>query len=288
MGLQGAKVLVTGAAGFIGYHTCQQLLAAGATVCGIDNFSPYYDVRLKEDRAARLLAQPGFALHRLSIQDIDALRTVWTDFAPGIVIHLAAQPGVRYSIDHPREYIDTNVVGTFNLLELARHHPVEHLLISSTSSVYGANTDIPFDEGQAIQKPVSLYAATKGATELIGHSYSHLFAIPATYFRFFTVYGPWGRPDMAPFKFTDAIAAGRAIDVYNNGDMARDFLESYRDHMTMEEEVFFPLAEETLAPEDWARIDAKVSDRDDPLFGERVEQRFQELREKILDWDRAP
>jgi UDP-glucuronate 4-epimerase len=223
VGLQGAKVLVTGAAGFIGYHTCQQLLAAGATVCGIDNFSPYYDVRLKEDRAARLLAQPGFALHRLSIQDMDALRTVWTDFAPGIVIHLAAQPGVRYSIDHPREYIDTNVVGTFNLLELARHHPVEHLLISSTSSVYGANTDIPFDEGQAIQKPVSLYAATKGATELIGHSYSHLFAIPATYFRFFTVYGPWGRPDMAPFKFTDAIAAGRAIDVYNNGDMARDF-----------------------------------------------------------------
>lgn len=223
MSLRGTKVLVTGAAGFIGHHCCRHLLAAGAEVCGVDNFSPYYSVGLKEDRVATLAAEPGFTLHRVSIQDMEALRALWTAFAPAIVLHLAAQPGVRYSIDHPRDYIDTNIVGTFNLLELARHHRVEHLLISSTSSVYGANDAIPFDERQPIQKPVSLYAATKGATELIGHSYSHLFRIPCTYFRFFTVYGPWGRPDMAPFKFTDAIAAGRPIDVYNQGAMARDF-----------------------------------------------------------------
>lgn len=220
---EGKRVLVTGSAGFIGFHTCSKLLQQGATVLGVDNFSAYYDVALKEARTDVLGNHANFALARVSIEDVDAFGAAWADFRPDTVIHLAAQAGVRYSIDEPRSYIGANIVGTHNVLELARHHPVAHLLAASTSSVYGANTEMPFEETQRTQTPLSLYAATKGATELMGHSYSHLFGTPMTFFRFFTVYGPWGRPDMALFKFTKAILEGRPIDVYNNGNMVRDF-----------------------------------------------------------------
>lgn len=219
----GRRVLVTGAVGFIGFHVCMRLLAGGAMVLGVDNFSSYYDVSLKEERARLLLEEPGFALDRSSIEDVERFAEAWRRFQPEVVIHLAGQAGVRHSIDAPASYIGANIVGTFNVLELARHHPVSHLLIASTSSVYGSNPQMPFTELQRTQSPLSLYAATKGATELMGHSYSHLFDIPVTFFRFFTVYGPWGRPDMALFKFARAILEGCAIDVYNNGDMVRDF-----------------------------------------------------------------
>ncbi|MEI9852626.1 MAG: NAD-dependent epimerase/dehydratase family protein [Sphingomonas sp.] len=217
------RVLVTGSAGFIGFHLSSRLLQAGATVLGVDNFTPYYDPALKERRNDMLSNHAGFSLARVSIEDAAALGAAWTEFAPDAVVHLAAQAGVRYSIDNPDSYIGTNLIGTFNVLELARRHPVRHLLAASTSSVYGANTQMPFGETQRTQTPMSLYAATKGATELMGHSYAHLFGTPTTFFRFFTVYGPWGRPDMALFKFTKAILEGRAIDVYNNGEMTRDF-----------------------------------------------------------------
>lgn len=217
------RVLVTGSAGFIGFHTASKLLQQGATVLGVDNFSTYYDVALKEARNDILSNHANFSVARVSIEDADAFGDAWRTFKPDVVIHLAAQAGVRYSIDAPASYIGANVIGSFNVLELARHNPVRHLLAASTSSVYGANTDMPFGEMQRTATPLSLYAATKGATELMAHSYSHLFKTPMTFFRFFTVYGPWGRPDMALFKFTKAILAGEPIDVYNNGNMVRDF-----------------------------------------------------------------
>ena len=220
---QPLRVLITGTAGFIGFHTASLLLQQGATVLGIDNFSDYYDVALKERRNDILENHPNFSVARISIEDAQSVEDVWREFAPDIVIHLAAQAGVRYSIDHPESYISTNLVGTYNLLELSRRHPVRHFLAASTSSVYGANRDMPFDERQRTQTPISLYAATKGATELMGHSYSHLYGTPMTFFRFFTVYGPWGRPDMALFKFAKAILADEPIDVFNNGEMVRDF-----------------------------------------------------------------
>lgn len=217
------RILVTGAAGFIGFHTCSALLRDGIRILGVDNFSDYYDVKLKEARAAQLAGHAGFTLARVGIEDAASFGAVWREFRPDIVIHLAAQAGVRYSIEDPASYVSANLIGTFNVLELARATQVRHLLVASTSSVYGANTDMPFSETQRTATPLSFYAATKGATELMGHSYSHLYGIPTTFFRFFTVYGPWGRPDMALFKFTRAILAGEPIDVYNNGDMERDF-----------------------------------------------------------------
>lgn len=217
------RVLVTGSAGFIGFHLGRRLLERGDAVLGVDNFNDYYDVELKERRTSVLRQHPEFGLARLTLEDMDAFGRAWREFAPDVVVHLAAQAGVRYSIDHPESYISANLVGTAHVLELARRHPVSHLLAASTSSVYGANSEMPFSEGQRTATPLSLYAATKGATELMGHSYSHLHRIPTTFFRFFTVYGPWGRPDMALFKFARAIAAGEPIDVYNNGDMIRDF-----------------------------------------------------------------
>lgn len=221
--MNGKRVLVTGSAGFIGFHVTSTLLQQGATVLGVDNFSEYYDTGLKESRNDILSNDPNFSPARISIEDIDALGDAWQAFKPDIVIHLAAQAGVRYSIEAPASYVAANLVGTFNILELARHHPVEHLLCASTSSVYGANKEMPYAETQRTALPVSLYAATKGANELMAHSYAHLFKTPITMFRFFTVYGPWGRPDMAPTKFAKAIFAGTPIDVYNHGDMQRDF-----------------------------------------------------------------
>ncbi len=223
MAIQQRRVMVTGAAGFIGFHVSRLLLEQGAAVLGVDNFSDYYDVGLKEARNAILAEHPDYSLARLAIEDASALGAAWRAFKPDVVIHLAAQAGVRFSIDHPDSYIASNIVGSFNILELARHEGLDHLLAASTSSVYGANPDMPFTEMQRTQTPMSLYAATKGATELMGHSYSHLFGTPMTFFRFFTVYGPWGRPDMALFKFTRGIIDGTPIDIYNNGNMVRDF-----------------------------------------------------------------
>ncbi|MDQ0250207.1 UDP-glucuronate 4-epimerase [Sphingomonas kyeonggiensis] len=217
------RVLVTGSAGFIGFHTASKLLQRGATVLGVDNFSDYYDPALKEARNDVLSNHPNFRVARVSIDNMEAFGAAWAEFQPDVVIHLAAQAGVRYSIDNPESYVAANLIGTFNVLELARRHKTGHLLAASTSSVYGANTDMPFTETQRTATPMSFYAATKGATELMGHSYAHLYKTPMTFFRFFTVYGPWGRPDMALFKFTRGILAGEPIDIYNNGQMVRDF-----------------------------------------------------------------
>lgn len=217
------KILVTGSAGFVGMHVAKALLDQGHQVLGIDNFSDYYDVTLKEQRNAVLASYANFRVARLSIDDMASFAPVWEDFAPDIVIHLAAQAGVRYSIDHPETYVASNLVGSFNVLELARRTRPAHLLAASTSSLYGGNTVMPFRETDQCATPLTFYAATKGATELMGHSYAHLFGVPMTFFRFFTVYGPWGRPDMALFKFTRAIIKGEAIDVYNRGEMVRDF-----------------------------------------------------------------
>jgi UDP-glucuronate 4-epimerase len=217
------RVLVTGTAGFIGYHLAQFLLEEGIEVHGYDGITDYYDVQLKRRRHQRLLQKPGFSATEAMLEDDHRLRQVASDFRPDVVVHLAAQAGVRYSLEEPRAYIDSNIVGTFNILELAREIEVQHLLIASTSSVYGANETMPFSETQKADTQLSIYAATKKACESMAHSYAHLFDIPTTMFRFFTVYGSWARPDLALFKFVDAILDGRPIDIYNNGKMRRDF-----------------------------------------------------------------
>lgn len=218
------RYLITGTAGFIGFHLARRLLADGHQVVGIDNFSSYYDVALKEDRNRMLEAHHNaFSVKRVDLEDAAALNQAWEEAAPDIVVHLAAQAGVRYSIDHPEAYVSSNLVGTFNILEAARKLQPKHLLAASTSSAYGANTEMPFRETDKAVHPLTLYAATKSATELMGHSYAHLFGTPTTFFRFFTVYGPWGRPDMALFKFAKAIQDGEAIEVYGEGEMSRDF-----------------------------------------------------------------
>ena len=217
------KVVVTGSAGFIGFHLTRRLLQEGHAVAGIDAMVPYYDVRLKEARHG-LLGQHGqFRPHILDIADAATLGAVMEAEAPEVVVHLAAQAGVRYALEHPESYIRSNVVGTATLLETCRRHRLRHLLMASTSSAYGANTRMPFRETDAVATPLNIYAATKLATEHLGHSHAHLWRQPVTMFRFFTVYGPWGRPDMAFFKFTDAILRGRPIDIYNHGRMERDF-----------------------------------------------------------------
>lgn len=215
-------ILVTGAAGFIGYHTCRYLLARGDVVAGIDNLNDYYDVSLKHARLERL-AHRNFTFRRLDVADDAALQAVFTELRPKRVIHLAAQAGVRYSLVNPQAYAESNLKGFVNVLEACRHHGVEHLVFASTSSVYGANSRQPFSEHHSAEHPVSLYAATKKANELMAHSYAHLFGLPVTGLRFFTVYGPWGRPDMALFRFTQGILKGEPIPVYNGGRMVRDF-----------------------------------------------------------------
>ena len=217
------KTLLTGAAGFIGMHTAQRLLARGEQVVGVDNLNDYYDVSLKHARLSRLTPQPGFSFHPLSVEDRDGMARLFAQERPDRVIHLAAQAGVRYSLTNPHAYIDANLQGFINILEGCRHHGAKHLTYASSSSVYGGNTALPFSEHHNIDHPVSLYAATKKANELMAHTYSHLFGLPTTGLRFFTVYGPWGRPDMALFLFTRAILEGRPIDVFNHGKMVRDF-----------------------------------------------------------------
>lgn len=217
------KVLVTGTAGFIGAALSHVLLARGDEVIGVDNVNDYYDVSLKEARLARLKDRPGFTEARIALEDRDSLFRLFAEHRPRRVVNLAAQAGVRYSLSHPHAYIDANLVGFCNILEACRHNAVEHLVYASSSSVYGANTAMPFSVHQNVDHPVSLYAATKKANELMAHTYSHLYGIPTTGLRFFTVYGPWGRPDMALFKFTKSILEGKPIDVYNFGKHRRDF-----------------------------------------------------------------
>lgn len=217
------KILVTGAAGFIGMHVSQLLLARGDQVVGVDNLNDYYDPTLKENRLARLKPKPGFRFEKLDVADRDGMEKLFRAERFDRVVHLAAQAGVRYSLVNPQAYIDSNVVGFTNILEGCRHHGVQHLVYASSSSVYGGNTAMPFSEHHNIDHPVSLYAATKKANELMAHTYSHLFGLPTTGLRFFTVYGPWGRPDMALFLFTRAMLAGEPIKVFNHGKMVRDF-----------------------------------------------------------------
>ena len=218
-----AKILVTGAAGFIGYNTSERLLARGDEVVGFDNVNDYYEPTLKEARLARLAPNAGFRMVRMELGDRDGVERLFREERFDRVIHLAAQAGVRYSITHPHAYIDSNLVGFLHILEGCRHHGVQHLTYASSSSVYGANTAMPFSVHQNVDHPVSLYAATKKANELMAHTYSHLYGLPTTGLRFFTVYGPWGRPDMALFLFTKAILEGKPIDVFNFGKMRRDF-----------------------------------------------------------------
>ena len=217
------RVLVTGSAGFIGSTVSHQLLDRGDTVIGVDNYNDYYEVGLKEARGARLLARDGYTEVRVSVEDTDGLAEVFRQYAIDRVIHLAAQAGVRYSLENPHAYVDANLVGFMNVLECCRHHSIEHLVYASSSSVYGANEALPFRVEDSVDHPVSLYAATKKANESMAHTYSHLFNLPTTGLRFFTVYGPWGRPDMALFKFTRAILAGEPVQLFNGGHHRRDF-----------------------------------------------------------------
>jgi UDP-glucuronate 4-epimerase len=217
------RIIVTGSAGFIGFHLCRLLLAEGFDVVGIDAMTDYYDVRLKESRHEMLQQSNHFKAHIVNIEDYASILAIFEEVKPEAVVHLAAQAGVRYSLENPRAYIDTNITGTFNVMECARAFQVSHLLMASTSSVYGANEEMPFTETEKADTPLTIYAATKKANEMMGHSYAHLWNLPVTMFRFFTVYGPYGRPDMALFKFTKGIIEGTPIDIYNNGDMWRDF-----------------------------------------------------------------
>jgi len=217
------KILVTGSAGFIGYHLSKLLLAEGFRVHGYDGLTDYYDVSLKERRHQMLLQNPDFTTTVGMLEDQELFDQVADDFKPDVIIHLAAQAGVRYSLENPRAYLNSNVIGTFNVMEAARRHVVDHLLMASTSSVYGANDQMPFIETEKADTQLTIYAATKKANESMAHSYAHLWNLPTTMFRFFTVYGPWGRPDMALFKFTKGIIEDTPIDIYNNGDMFRDF-----------------------------------------------------------------
>ncbi|MRS20674.1 NAD-dependent epimerase [Pantoea sp. SOD02] len=217
------KFLVTGAAGFIGFHVSQRLLAAGHQVVGIDNLNDYYDVSLKQARLDQNTQHSDFIFVKMDLADRQAISSLFAEHAFERVIHLGAQAGVRYSIENPHAYAEANLIGHLNILEGCRHHKIGHLLYASSSSVYGLNRKMPFSTDDSVDHPVSLYAATKKANELMSHTYSHLYQLPTTGLRFFTVYGPWGRPDMALFKFTRAMLAGEQIDVYNNGQMTRDF-----------------------------------------------------------------
>lgn len=216
-------ILITGAAGFIGYHLAQRLLEEKHTVIGFDNLNDYYDVSLKQSRLNELAKYPGFTFIKGDLADVGAVNALFETYKPSVVINLAAQAGVRYSIENPRAYIDSNIVGFFNILEACRHHPVKHLIYASSSSVYGNQRKTPFSIDDDVSHPISLYAATKKSNELMAYTYSHLYGVPTTGLRFFTVYGPWGRPDMAYFSFTKKLVKSETIQVFNHGDMKRDF-----------------------------------------------------------------
>ncbi len=216
-------ILVTGSAGFIGFHLSEFLLKQNYKVIGVDSLNDYYDRNLKKDRLKILMAYEDFVDVRLNIINFELLSNIFDNYNPSYIVHLAAQAGVRYSIENPRSYLDSNIIGTFNILELIKKYKIKHTLIASTSSVYGSNTDMPFLENQKTEHQISFYAATKKSCEVLSHSYSHVYNLPITNFRFFTVYGPWGRPDMALFKFVKAMKENKPIDVYNNGEMKRDF-----------------------------------------------------------------
>jgi UDP-glucuronate 4-epimerase len=245
--LKQGPVLVTGAAGFIGFHVARRLLEAGCYVVGFDNLNSYYDVKLKEDRLAQLRQHPNFIFHKGDLADQSAVQNLLATHKPLHVAHLAAQAGVRYSLKAPQDYISSNLVGFFHIIEACRTAQVRHLVYASSSSVYGANTKQPFSVSQSVDHPVSLYAATKKSNELLAHSYSHIHNLPTTGLRFFTAYGPWGRPDMALFIFTRAILAGEPIEVFNNGQMQRDF--TYIDDVT--EGVIRTLAHVATADPTW-------------------------------------
>lgn len=217
------KILVTGAAGFVGFHLSQRLLNTGDEVIGLDNLNDYYDVTLKKDRISQLQGKKNFSFYQIDLENREEIFKIFSQHKFDVVVNLAAQPGVRYSLQNPYAYINSNIVGFINILEACRHSSIKHLIFASSSSVYGANTKIPFSVHDNVDHPLSLYAATKKANELMAHTYSHLYGLPTTGLRFFTVYGPWGRPDMAPFLFTKSILTGQAINVFNYGNMKRDF-----------------------------------------------------------------
>lgn len=243
------RVFVTGSAGFIGYHVAEHLLALGCDVHGFDGFTDYYDVALKRSRHGRLLRNPGFSATEAMLEDFATLDSAVSQFRPDVVIHLAAQAGVRYSLEQPRSYVESNVIGTFNLLEVASRLPLRHLLIASTSSVYGAGDEMPYSETDKARTQLTIYSATKKASESMAHSYAHLFDLPTTVMRFFSIYGPWGRPDLALFKFVDAILDDRPIDIYNHGQMERDF--TYVGDLVRAIELLIPVAPQRPArPED--------------------------------------
>lgn len=255
-----SQLLVTGAAGFIGFHLAQRLLERGDEVTGLDNLSDYYDPQLKRDRLSRLRKHPAFHFHEVDIADERTMAAAFAAAQPSTVIHLAAQAGVRHSIEHPQPYVAANLVGFANLLELCRRAPVKHLLYASSSSVYGSNSKVPFSTRDPVDHPISLYAATKKANELMAHSYSHLFRLPTTGMRFFTVYGPWGRPDMALFRFARQIEQGEPIDVFNRGRMRRDF--TYIDDAV---ECIVRLAEKPAEPDpEWSSESPRADTSDAP------------------------
>ncbi len=279
------RVLITGTAGFIGFHLARELLEHGDRVHGYDGMTDYYDVALKQRRHQMLLQSPGFSATEGMLEDQALLDRTADDFRPDVIVHLAGQAGVRYSLENPRSYIDSNITGTFNVMEVARRHAVDHLLMASTSSVYGANTAMPYRETDKADLPMTIYAATKKANEAMGHSYAHLWNLPTTMFRFFTVYGPWGRPDMALFRFTAAILEGRPIDIYNHGEMYRDF--TYVGDLVRAIRLLSHVAPERPAPEHPADTAVPEGDSLSPVAPFRIVNIGNSDKVRLLDFVEA-
>lgn len=275
------RIFVTGTAGFIGFHLSKLLLAEGFVVAGYDGMTDYYDVNLKHSRHAHLSGNPNFTATEGMLEDQQMLDETIDAFKPDVIVHLAAQAGVRYSLENPRAYLDSNVIGTFNVMEAARRNAVQHLLMASTSSVYGANEDMPFIETEKADTQLTIYAATKKANESMAHSYAHLYDLPTTMFRFFTVYGPWGRPDLALYKFVDAMLDGRPIDIYNNGDMHRDF--TYIDDLVRAIRLLLDAAPERPA----SRADILAGDSLSPVAPFRIVNIGNNDKVRLLDFIEA-